>query len=115
MSIMVRSSVYKLLPLGYTISQRLGSGRQVINYIVNNLVFPIILTLCLTKEVRLINQFHFWLIIHLVYELGYFMNDYFASDVHYSSRSTLKLSTQNINFIFYTKLVFLLLIILGNK
>ena len=92
---------YKLsLPGAYTLLIRLAGLRAVAIYLYTNFVVPVLLTLAmrgsLGKEM-LAELLGSWILIHLVYEIGYFMNDFFAADVRNNWRKIPSLDSKSTN------------------
>ena len=93
-----------IIPFYFTVSQRLSTPFQIFSYLVHNFIFPFIFLFFLTENIFNSSFAFCWISTHLVYEVGYFMNDYFASDSRISSRSKFPLNLKNATIIFVCKL-----------
>lgn len=93
------------IPFIYTISQRLSTPVQILFYLIHNLFFPLVFFLFLKVNFSLIFFLNLWFFTHLVYEIGYFMNDNFASDSRSSSRTNIDLKKNSKISIFFIKTI----------
>ena len=98
-----------LIPGAYTAFVRLASLKAVLTYSYTNLVVPIALMACIQIDsfdfTRLTGLMLSWLLIHMVYELGYFMNDFFAVDAKGNWRDIPNLARNDVMGIFAVKVL----------
>tara|TARA_B110000971_G_C19985622_1_gene489428 strand:+ start:675 stop:1373 length:699 start_codon:yes stop_codon:yes gene_type:complete len=105
-----------ILPGFYTTSRRLKTAKALLLYIYHNMLFPSMLALLVGDTEIISTKFFLWLfIIHLTYEIGYFMNDYFASDSSNNWRNPDYLTKKEKNYYLIVKLLILFLFLLFIK
>ena len=94
---MEKHQEFKLtIPFVYTISRRLSSPSQILFYFIHNLFFPVSFILLLKVNFPLVLFCILWVSTHLVYEIGYFMNDYLATDSRLSTRKFIDIELNKI-------------------